>query len=463
MPPARPRIPPPPPPPPLLAPLLLAVACAAASSPLAAQPATGTRAFTGATIHPIATPPIEGGTLVVRDGRIVAVGPAGEVEIPADAERIDVSGKTILPGFVDTHGHYGIGPLGSRGDVNEGTGPTHPALRVMDSILPRDPAIGQALAGGITSANIMSGSGSVMSGQTAYVKLRGETVEEMLYRDDGGRPLGGMKMANGTNPLRSSERPSTRMTTAAIARALFVDAQEYAARWDGYEAKRAAGEEVEAPERDLGLEAVAEILRGERTVHHHTHRADDILTVLRLAREFGFEAVIQHGSEAWIVADEIAAAGVPASVLVVDAPGGKLEAVNVNPAGPGILERAGVKVALHTDHWIVNGRFLLREAAIAVRHGMTREAALRALTIHPAEMLRLDDRIGTLEPGKDADFLILSGDPFSVHTKIEETWILGEKVFDLDDPAQRRWATGGHAVADRYPPLEPGAGEGGRR
>lgn len=432
-------------------------AFAVAPSPTAGQAVV--RAFTGATIHPATAPPIEEGVLVVREGRIAAIGPAAEVSIPADATLVDVSGKVILPGFVDTHGHYGIGPLGSRSDVNESTGPTHPALRVMDSILPRDPAIGQALAGGITSANIMSGSGSVMSGQTAYAKLRGETVEEMLYRDAGGRPLGGMKMANGTNPLSSSERPSTRMTTAAIARALFVEAQEYASRWERYAERAAAGEEAEPPDRDLGLEAVAEILRGERTVHHHTHRADDILTVLRLAREFGFEVVIQHGSEAWIVADEIAAAGVPASVLVVDAPGGKLEAVNVNPAGPGILERAGVKVALHTDHWIVNGRFLLREAAMAVRHGMTQEGALRALTIHPAEMMRLDDRIGSLEPGKDADFLILSGDPFSVYTRVEETWILGERVFDLDDPTQRRWATGGHAVADRYPSLDP-EGEG---
>jgi imidazolonepropionase-like amidohydrolase len=367
----------------------------------------------------------------------------------------DVSGRVIIPGLVDTHSHVGIyprPPVPGTADGNEMTGPVQPLLRAVDAIWPADPGIRMAQAGGITTANIMPGSGNVMGGQTAYVKLRGRTIEEMLIPG----ALGGMKMANGENPTRSygsrGRAPMTRMAVAALARALFVRAQEYQRKWQAYEEARAEGKDATPPERDLALEPVVEILERRRIVQHHTHRADDILTVARLAEEFGFRVVIQHGTEAYLVAGELARRNIPVSMIVIDSPGGKHEATQFDLRALGILERAGVKVAIHTDDFINNSRFFLREGALAVRGGMSTEGALRALTIHGAEMMDLADRLGTLEPGKDADLVVLSGEPFSVYTHVLATYIEGQKVFDRSRPEDRRYATGGFAVAgERYP------------
>ena len=181
-------------------------------------------------------------------------------------------------------------------------------------------------------------------------------------------------------------------------------------------------------------------------MHHHTHRHDDVLTVLRLQREFGYRVVLHHVSEAHRVAKEIADANVPVSLILVDSPGGKLEAMNLNFDSPRRLEEAGASVAFHTDDWITDSRLFLRMAALGVRSGMSREKALAALTIEAARMLDLDDRVGTLEPGKDADFVLLSGDPFSTYTRIVETWVEGERRFDLDDPDDRAIAEGGYGA-----------------
>src|SRR5690606_30010412 len=190
------------------------------------------------------------------------------------------------------------------------------------------------------------------------------------------------------------------------------------------------------------LEALAEALSGKRIVHHHTHRHDDILTVLRIADEFGLRVVLHHVSDAWKVADEIAAADVPCSLILIDSPGGKLETMDIDHRNGRVLEEHGVKVAFHTDDGITDSRYFMRMAAFAARAGMSREGALRALTLSGAEMLDLADRIGSLEPGKDADFVVLSGDPFSVYTRVEQTWVEGERVFDLADPDDRLFAEG---------------------
>jgi imidazolonepropionase-like amidohydrolase len=414
-------------------------------------------AIVGATIHPISGPVIERGTLVVRDGRIVAVGAAESVSIPDDAEVVDAAGHVVMPGIVDTHSHIGIGPrpaVPAHADVNERSGPVNPGLRAIDAIWPGDPGIRMAVAGGITTANIMPGSGNVIGGQTAYVKLRGATIEEMLI--DGA--IGGLKMANGENPIRSyggrDQAPSTRMAVAALARQAFLDARAYQAEHEAWRRKSRRERESSAPPKiDLGKEALLEALRGERIVHHHTHRSDDVLAVLRLADEFGLRVVVQHGTEADRVAAALAEKDVPVSLIVVDAPGGKHEAVNLSIESAGRLERAGVRVAFHSDDSVVSSRFLLREAALAVRGGMSERAALEALTIRPAEMLDLSDRIGSLEPDKDADFVILSGPPFALETRVLQTWIEGRKLFDRSDPEHRRYATGGFGVGDRYPEM----------
>lgn len=396
------------------------------------------QAFVGAQIIPITGAPIANGVLVVHRGKIVAVGPAGSTQIPAGAQRHDVTGKVIMPGLIDTHSHIG------GGSGADGSAPLQPEVRLMDSFDARNTGLKRARAGGITTVNVMPGSGHLLSGQTLYLKLRnGDTVDDLLIRDANGRIAGGIKMANGTNSIRSGGGafPGTRSKSAALAREMFVKAQAYR------EKIRRAGEDKEKlPPRDLAMEALVEVLDGKRTVHFHTHRQDDILSILRLSKEFGFRVVLQHVSEGWLVADEIAKAGAPCSIINVDAPGGKLEAINMSHENGAILDRAGILVGFHTDDYITDSRLFLRSAAISVRAGMSREKALYGLTMAGARMLDLQDRTGSLEAGKDADFIILSGDPLSVYTKVLETWIEGAKVFDRAKPEDKLYAVGGYGA-----------------
>jgi imidazolonepropionase-like amidohydrolase len=372
----------------------------------------------------------------VQDGRIVAVGAA--VQVPAGAETIDLTGKVIMPGLVDTHSHIGGG---SGGDASA---PLQPDVRLLDSFDARSSSLRRARAGGITTVNVMPGSGHLLSGQTLYLKLRrGTTVDDLLIPGGNGRPMGGIKMANGTNSIRSnSPFPGTRSKSAALVREQFVKAQDYREKM-----RAAGGDASKRPARDLGMEALVEVLEGTRTVHFHTHRHDDILTALRLAEEFGFTPVLQHVSEAWKVADAIARSGAPSSIIVIDSPGGKLETVDVSMTNGAALEKAGALVGFHTDDYVTDSRFFLRSAGLAVRTGMSRDAALRAMTLANARMLALDGRVGTLEPGKDADFIVLSGDPLSVYTQVEQTWVEGQKVFDLADPDDRLYALGGFGAS----------------
>ena len=424
-----------------------------------------------ATIYTVTHGTIETGTIVIQAGKITASGPTDEIEIPADATVEDLSGKVIIPGLVDTHSHLGISSrphVPAHADTNEKTGPVQSGLRALDAISPADPGIRMAQAGGITTANIMPGSGNVVGGQTAYVKYRGQTIDDMLIHPTGLDSVqGGMKMANGENPKRAygsqKKAPATRMAVAALQRQLFVKAQNYQKKWAAYtkaQHKEQGEKEVPAkePERDLTLEPVVEILRGKRTVHFHTHRADDILTVLRLADEFGFKLVLQHVTEGYKVAKEIARRHIPCSIIVLDSPGGKHEAAQFTFANAAVLEKAGVTVAIHTDDPITDSRFLLRSAALAIRGGMSEEGALKALTIHGAEMLDLQDRIGSIEVGKDADLVVLSGPPFSVYSQVLATYVEGAVVFDRNRPGDTYYATGGFAVAGRYPESEGRAG-----
>ncbi len=393
-----------------------------------------TVAFVGARLVPIAGPEIESGVLVVQDGVISNLGAVDSTPIPASAIVRDVTGMVILPGLVDTHSHVG------GGWAADSSAPIQPEVRLLDSVNVRDAGFQRAQAGGITTANVMPGSGHLMSGQTVYLKLRdGGVVDELVIRLDDGRIAGGMKMANGTNSRREPPFPGTRGKSAALVRTRFVEAQ-------AYQRKLAEAEAGKEPDRDLALEALVEVLERKRIVHHHTHRHDDILTVLRLAEEFGFEVVLHHVSDAWKVADEIAAAGVGSSIIVIDSPGGKLEARDVTFENGAALERVGAPVAFHTDDWITDSRLFLRSAALAVRAGMSRAKALEGLTLAPAKMLGLGDRIGSLEVGKDADFVLLDGDPLSTYTKVRETWVEGLRVFDRSDERDRLWAVGGRGA-----------------
>lgn len=395
-----------------------------------------TQVFKGAQIIPIAGEPISNGVLIIKDGKITAVGDS-KTRIPRGADVHDMTGKVIMPGLVDTHSHIGEGDGGDRSAA------LHPDVRIMDAIDPRSDTFRKARAGGITSVNIMPGSGHLMSGQTVYVKLRiANTIEDMLLViDEENNIYGGLKMANGTNPIGGSGFPGTRAKSAAMVRAMYVKAQEYKAKIEA-----ADGDESKMPPRDIGMETLVEVLEGKRTVHNHTHRHDDILTAIRLSQEFGYKLVLQHVSEAWKVADEIAKAGVPASIITLDSFGGKLEAAEIKNANGKYLEDAGVLVGLHTDDGITDSRLFLRSAALAIREGMSRKAALESVTIANAKMMDIEDRVGSLEKGKDADFIILTGDPFSVYTHVEETWVEGLRVWDRNNEEDRKYATGGYEI-----------------
>jgi imidazolonepropionase-like amidohydrolase len=394
-------------------------------------------AFTGARIIPIAGPEIPDGALVIQNGKIVAVGPSSQVTIPAAARRHDVEGKIIMPGLVDSHSH--IGSV----EGADSSAPIQPDVRVIDAVDVRDSRIQKAQAGGITTVNVMPGSGHLLSGQTLYLKLRdGRIIDDLLIKLPDGSIAGGIKMANGTNSRRASPFPGTRAKSASLVREQYVKAQEYRNKL-----REAAGDPSKTPPRDLRLEALVDVLEGKRTVHHHTHAQTDIMTVLRLAQEFNLRAVLHHVSDGWKVADEIAKAKTPVSLIVIDSPGGKLEAKDASLETGAVLERAGALVGFHTDDGVTDSRFFLRSAALAVRAGMSRDKALYGVTMANARILDLQDRAGSLEPGKDADFILLSGDPLSVYTKVLETWVEGTKVFDRSNPKDHLYAVGGYGAS----------------
>ncbi len=407
--------------------------------------------FRGARILTAAGREIANGILVVHQGKILALGAEGDVGIPENALVRDMKGKVLIPGLVDTHSHIGVfsrPQVSANQDGNEMTGPVQPGLRALDAVNPDDPGIRMALAGGVTTANIMPGSGNAVGGQTLYVKLKGITAEAMRILVE--RVLGGIKFANGENPKGAyggkGAAPATRMKIAALQREILAKAQAYKRQWENFEKNK--GEGKSPPERDLNLEPLVEVLNRKRTVHFHCHRADDIMTAIRLADEFGFELVLQHCTEGYRVADEIAKRGIIVSLTLLDSPGGKPEAMGLLEENAAILTKAGVKVCINTDDFITESRFLLRTGAIAVRGGMSEEAALKAITLHGAQAMHLDHRLGSLEIGKDADFVVLSGRPFSVYTQVLETYIEGERVFNRDVHADWTYQAGGFALSD---------------
>lgn len=397
-------------------------------------------ALINAHIIPIVGQPIEQGILIVQNGKIAAVGDARVVRLSSDVRVIDVKGKVIMPGLVDSHSHVGE-PAGA-----DGSAPIQPEIRILDSVNPRAASLQRAQAGGITTVNVMPGSGHLDSGQTLYLKLRDDanTIDDLLIYDKNGKYMSGIKFANGTNSMRGSGGfPGTRAKSAALIREQFIKAREYKEK-----VRKAGTDQSKMPPRDLGMEALVEVLDGARVVHFHTHRHDDVMTALRLQKELGFRIVLHHVSEAWKVADEIAKAKAPASIIMIDSPGGKLETIDLKYENGAELEKAGAIVGFHTDDYITDSRHFLRSAGLAVRAGMSREKALYAMTMANAVMLDLDKRVGSLETGKDADFIVLSGDPLSVYTHVLETWVEGKKVFDRSDAKDRLIAVGGYGAAE---------------
>ncbi len=405
-------------------------------------------AFLNARIIPIVGQPIEQGILLVQNGKITAIGDAQTVRLGSDVQIIDLKGKVIMPGLVDTHSHVG------EGSGADGSAPIQPDVRILDSLNARSSSLQRAQTGGITTVNVMPGSGHLNSGQTLYLKLRdgANKVDDLLIYLADGRYAGGIKFANGTNPIRpgGGNFPGTRAKSAALVREQFIKALDYKAK-----IAKAGNDKTKLPPRDLVMESLVDALDGKRVIHFHTHRHDDILTVLRLQKEFGFKVILQHVSEAWKVADEIAKAKVPSSIIMIDAPGGKLETMDVSYINGAALEKAGALVGFHTDDYITDSRHFLRSAGVAVRAGMSRDKALYGMTMAGAIMLDMQDRIGSLEAGKDADFIVLSGDPLSVYTHVEQTWVEGKSVFNRSNPLDYLTAVGGFgATTDKLVHLD---------
>jgi imidazolonepropionase-like amidohydrolase len=393
--------------------------------------ASNSIAITGGYVVPIEGEPIDGGTVLLVDGKIAAVaGP--EFKPPPGADVVDAAGKWVLPGFIDAHAHLGVHEEGegwAGSDTNEMTGPVQAHVRALDAINPAEEGFRDAIAGGVLAVNVNPGSGNPIGGQTVAIRCWGRTVDDMVLREPAG-----LKSALGENPKRvygeRKETPATRLGTAAVIRAAFTDARNYIAKQD-FE-KNDSSERKEPTARDLKLEALARVLRREIPWRQHCHRADDIATAMRIADEFGYQLVIDHGTEAHLIADKIAAAGIPVIIGPLFTSRSKVELRNRSLANPGRLAAAGVTIAITTDHPVVPIHFLIHQATLAVKEGLDRETALRAVTINPAGIIGVADRLGSLSVGKDADVVVWSGDPLDVMSRAEVAYIGGREVYHYD-------------------------------
>jgi imidazolonepropionase-like amidohydrolase len=386
-------------------------------------------AITGGYVLPVVGGPIEDGTVLFDAGKIVAVGAAADVDVPDDATIVDASGSWVLPGFVEAHGHLGVHEEAEHWvgeDSNERTDPNGARLRALDAINPDDEGFRDALAGGVTTAVIKPGSANPIGGQTVAVKTWGRTVDEMVIRTDVS-----VKSALGENPKRvyseQKKLPSTRLGVAAVIRDAFTAAQDYKLR-----KAHALGKE-EPFQRDPTLEALVRVLDGELLWSQHTHRADDIATAIRLSEEFGYRLVINHGTEGHLLADLLVEKNLPVIIGPLFTTRVKVELRRRSLRNPGILARAGVKIAITTDHPVVPIHFLVHQATLAVKEGLDPETALRSITINPAEIMRLDDRVGALKPGLDADVVIWSGDPLDVMSRATRVFVSGRPVYHFDE------------------------------
>jgi len=379
---------------------------------------------------------IEEGSVLINEGKIAQVGK--DIAVPAGAKVVEAGGKFIIPGMIDAHCHTGVFADGvgwEKSDGNEMTDPITPHLRAIDAIHPDDMAFKDLREAGVTTINTGPGSANVIGGQTAVIKTWGKTVDEMLVC----APVA-MKMALGENPKRvygeQKKTPSTRMGNAGVLREWLMKAQDYQQKRERYEqqladytANKGNGKEPEPPERDLRLQALGQVLKREIPAHVHAHRADDMLTALRIAAEFDFRVIFIHATEGYKVAGILAEEGIPCVVGPILFSRTKYELRGMNPKNPAILSEAGVKVAIQTDQMSAV-KYILFDAALAVREGMDEQEAIKAITIYPAEILGIANRVGSLEEGKDADIVIMSGPPLDVKdSRVERVFIAGRQVY----------------------------------
>jgi len=396
--------------------MLLALASAAAAQDVVIR---------GGTILTVTHGTIQNGSVYIKDGKIAALGE--KVEAPASATVIDATGKFVTPGIIDSHGDTALD-----GDVNEITSPITPHMMMEDAFDYDDKGIYRALAGGVTTSLLLHGSANMIGGQALVIKHKyGKGREEMLFP---GAPRS-IKFASGENPKRvyggRQQMPSTRMGNFAVQRQALVEARDYIREWEEYEAKVARGDqEAKRPKRDLKLEALADVLRGKLLVQIHCYRADEFLTEMAMAREFGYKVrAFHHALEVYKVAEQVAAEGV-AMATFADWWGFKHEAWDAVPWNAVLSMRKGVRVAIKSD----SGDFVRRlnqEAAKTIRYGgATQDEALRMITLNPAWIIGVDDRVGSIEVGKDADLVVWNSHPLSSYALADVVLIDGEVYFN---------------------------------
>jgi imidazolonepropionase-like amidohydrolase len=393
------------------------------------------------TVLTAAGPTISNGAVLLRDGKIAGVG--ANLVAPPDALVIDGAGKFVSPGIIDTHSHLGVYPApGTRGndDGNEATNPVTAYVWAEHSVWPQDPQFPRNLAGGVTTLQVLPGSANLIGGRSVVLKVvPSRTVQGMKF--PGAKY--GLKMACGENPKRvyASRGPSTRMGNVAGYRSAWIAAEAYRRRWDAWNADH----QGDAPGRDLNNETLAEVLRGNILVHNHCYRADEMAQMVDIAKEFGYSIrSFHHGVEAYKIADVLARDSIASSIWA-DWGEFKMEALDAVKANAAIIEKAGARVIIHSDDPSGSQR-LNQEAAKAmyaareIGTSISQDQAIKWITINPAWALGLQDKVGTIEVGKNADVVLWSGNPFSVYSRAERVWIDGALMFDRSDPAQR-WRT----------------------
>ncbi len=370
----------------------------------------------------------ESGEVLIKDRKIVYVGEQAGVSLEEEDTVIDANGLWVMPGIIEAHCHIGISEEKEgqeQDDSNETTLPVTPYIRALDAVNPMDAAFHNAIQAGITSVMVGPGSSNVVGGQFLFMKTHGRVIDDMVIKEPAA-----MKVAFGENPKKAykdlNTPPASRMTIAAMLREeLFLAKQ--------YQQKKEKSKEVEDFEEDFRLEAWLPVLKGEIPLKAHVHRADDILTAIRIAREYHLKLTLDHCSEGHIIADEIKNSGYPAIIGPGMSCRNKLEIKNVDFKTPGVLAKKGVKVAITTDHPVTLIQYLPICAGLAAKKGLGVEEGLKAITINAAEICQVDNRVGSLEAGKDADIAIFTGNPMEVFTHTVYTIIDGAVVYQWSD------------------------------